>query len=499
MSDITVADPSIYNNVFSPDPMAGVNLQDKYLGIQHGIQQNKLTQQDLDFRQGLADAEAASLKEDGTQDTTKFNKLIMSNPKTAWKAQELLQQGVDLNAPQEYTDTSGKSPVRRAVSAQDFRTMMNNSNMPSNSLSPQQSPSQSQVTQPQNPNAPQQNKMGQMQAAYTKIDALNGAATDLANNPNPTRQDAISHMGNLIANKTVSPQEMIQIMSDPNDPLPNNPKDIQSWGMRHANITGAALQQFKQVMQQHAEQQGMQPPSQQPQQGMPQDPTQQSEMPQQLQPQQPQNQGGPGITMGVPEDYKPRLDAAQKRIDQINTDAQTSAKLYPILGQIEDLSKAGAHTGDATSKIYKSLSDKGLISPTSDTVIQAQEIAKYMEQALLAGGAPGSDKQLESLHAANANPELLPGAIQNIVPFLKAASQGNILKQQYYNKVLDGSSNPDKEAQAAQNWNQNFDQRLIEFNNLKTDEQKAQYVETHPGLRELLPKWKNLKAMGVIQ
>ena len=110
-------DPSIYASgpVAPIDPIETTN---KLLEL-------KKAKQELDFRQGLSEAESEASNEDGTQDTGKFNQLIMKDPRTAWKAQEMLLQGNRLNAPEQYQGyDASNAPQVRMVAAQNLRGLM---------------------------------------------------------------------------------------------------------------------------------------------------------------------------------------------------------------------------------------------------------------------------------------------------------------------------------------------------------------------------------------
>lgn len=522
MADVTVADPSIYNNLWKPDPMAGVNLQQKYLGIQQARQQNQLTQQDLDFRQGLAENEAASINEDGTQNTGKFNLLNARNPKTAWKMQELYQQGNQLNTPTEYVghDQNGQ-PINKGIPAQYYRTLPG---QPGNQLQPQQMqqpsdgnqlpPQQSGQTPDQNQGAaPPSDEM--IQNTHGKLSALHGAATELANDPNATRADAIRKLVDLKTSGHLTDPEAIKVFTDPNDPLPGAGQPIAPWAGRHAAQLAPILQRLGQhpaVIGQNQSSIESMPNNPIAQKfGQPQAVTEPAPAPQvaapgsfdaallQHQQQAPKGNNSPGVDMSVPRGYDQKLATSQGRIKQVQDDATAVPAQNAIFSQIEDLSKSGAPTGDIVAKGYKFLSEKGLVSPASTEEKQREEIVKYMEQAALAAGMPTSDARLASVHSANVNENQLPAAIQGLTSFFKAANQGKVLKEEYYNKVLGDQLNPDQEIHAKQLWDQNYDPRIIEFKSLPDAAAKKTYLADHPDFKSLIPKIKTLHQMGVIQ
>lgn len=526
MAGVTVADPSIYNNLWKPDPMAGVDLQQKYQAIRQASQQNQLTQQELQFRQGLSEAESNSIGPDGTQDTGKFNKLIASDPRTAWKAQEILQQGNTLNAPTGYTGTDASgNPIQKAIPAQFFRGLPGQPGIQHNALTAATVPNASAA--PTAPNTSQFSPEA-VQQAHDKVGALEGAATELANNPNPNRKDAIGTFSDLISSGHLKPQEAIQVMSDPKDPLPDEPSQIQAWAVRHAQQLG----QKKQLLETHA------PISQAPSSNItansptpPVSPAfangmkpvndlndilhnpesvpgyhepgthQQSSMTNPAAPtnQQSSQNGSPGITMGTPVGYEQKLAASRERINNVQNEASSVPQQNAIFDQISNLSKSGAPTGDIEAKTYKLLSEKGLVDPTSKPEQQREEITKYMEQAALAAGMPSSDARLAAVHGSNVNENQLPGAIQSLVSFLKASNQGKVLKQAYYNKVLGGSLNPDQEVEAKQKWDENYDPRIIEFQSLPDTAAKKAYLSDHPDFKSLIPKMKILQQLEVIK
>lgn len=408
MAGVTVADPSIYNNVWKPDPMSGVDLQKKYLDIQQARQQNRLTQQELQFREGVAEAEAASTNPDGTQDTGRFNKLIMSNPRTAFKAQEMLLQGNQLNSPTPYAGTDEKGNiVQKSIPAQHFRGLEGN---------PEAVQSQPNTDSEEDPALSQ---------LHSRVGALQSATEELLNNPNPSRQAAIGVFSGLISDKHLSPQEAVQIMSDPSDPLPEDTTKIKAWAQRHALQLG----EQKQLLDAHAPMrrapslttgpaftQGMRPVNNL-------DDVLNNE---QVSPStRNRHTGSPGVGTAAPVGYAQDIEANVARAQELEKSAQNFPARKALLGNLEALNKqfvSGPYSKEIS--LAKKASNQVLGTNFGEDKIKAQEefgknafqLAQQQFQAL---GGTGTDSKLGSAMSTSPSELLSQQGNEGIIHLLK--------------------------------------------------------------------------------
>lgn len=88
---MTQVDTSIYQNQEQPQAQNPFDLVSKFTNIQKGMAENQLLQQDLGAREGAAASVQGSMKEDGTIDMNAFNQAVARDPRTAFKAQELIR------------------------------------------------------------------------------------------------------------------------------------------------------------------------------------------------------------------------------------------------------------------------------------------------------------------------------------------------------------------------------------------------------------------------
>lgn len=542
MAGITVADPSIYNNVWRPDPMSGVDLQAKYQGIQQARQQNQLTGQEIQLRQGLSDAAAQSTNPDGTQDTSKFNTIIAHDPRTAWKAQEIFQAGNALNAPTSYTGTDASgNPISRAVPAQFFRTLPG---QPGTSQIPNAlngaPPSNSSPFTPAPNQAPQPQISGAAaKEVHDKVDSLQTTAADLANSPNPTRSDAIGAVSDLVSKGHISPQEAVQTLTDPKDPLPQDPAQIKPWAARHAQL----LQQKKEVLNKIAPlpvvdpnnpmaritptsgtlpvgpafANGMKPvqniddvlanqqargqTSSQPLMN----PTTQSQVTPAAQAgtiaQQPAvSQASPGVAMGAPIGVAENIQANQTHArneynSTVDANNNTAGQIT-ALDEVLNLSKAGAPTGTLEGKLYEDAARyiPGYDPKETSEPVRKQAISKWINQIVVNSGMQPNVPALQQLQSANITPEQFAATIQELAPTLKGAVRGIQQKAAYYNQVTNNGQNMSQINQAQQNWNNNFDARWNAYSELPTAAAKGAYLQQHPDLITDLQNPKGKKA-----
>lgn len=530
-------DSSIYNNVWKPDPMQGVDLQKKYLDIKNAKIQNQLLQQqeqggelELAGKQNLVEAVRRHTDpKTGQLDAVGFRK------DTGFAGNigqlELIAKTNALNSPVQTGINNQQQPVFEGAQTASTRfnnpgavspnalmqpptqpfTDQNSGQQPANPLAPQDN-----ALRPQASSAPQKSAPTQQQIddEHMQADYLKNTFDDLAKLPDDELNlsklyESAADLGakHIVTNgKLGVPYKMSAVeMSKPdfqqlregqNGEEPS-PATIREWLQNHS----AQLAQAKDTLHQHFGPHSSQ--LQQPEASQPQVAAPEAAAPVQLAGgQQP---GGddtgimPGGVMAAPPGYAEKQQASRERINSVQSEATAANKTIPVLNEIYNISKGGALTGQASGQVYSYLSSHGLAVPgITEPVQQLQEISKYMEQAMIAAGLPNSDAKLESLRNANTHPEQLPGTIQALIPFLKAQMQGAVEKQKFYNSTLKGDLSPDKEVAAKAQWDNNYDPRWLMFDDLPVKgKDRGEFLSEHPDMLDKIDQYENLTQMGV--
>lgn len=505
---VTTDGYQIYNNVWKPDPMQGVDLQRKYLDIKNAQIQNQLLQQqeqtggiDLQAKQNLSAAirkntnpKTGELDLEGFRRDTGFGGNV--------NQLDLIQKGNVIGAPTQ----AGINPAGQAVnkSAQSVATQFNTPNALTSNTPRQVSQQNTNALMPNNPapNQPKSVAPEEIDNHAAQIDYMKGAFDDLAALPDDELGiDKLYEMGADMGAKHVEtkgklgiPYKMVASeMSGPDFPRegPNgekpSPTDIRQFLKNHSARLGEA--------------QAALIPHRPPQEA----PTSVGAPTQPVELQGGQQPGGndtgimPGGVMAMPPGFQEAQQASRERINTVQNDATVANKTLPVLDEVYNLSKGGALTGQASGKVYSYLASHGLaVSGVTEPVQQLQEISKYMAQAAIAGGLPASDARLEALHEANTHPEQLPGTIQALVPFLRAQMKGAVEKQKFYNSHLSGSLSPDKEVAVKSQWDNNYDPRWLIFDELPTKgKERGEFLSEHPDMLDKVDQYENLNQMGV--
>lgn len=210
---------------------------------------------------------------------------------------------------------------------------------------------------------------------------------------------------------------------------------------------------------------------------------------------------GPGVATGVPEGYSNALPKSRDTYNQVTEEAETVPQRVYAYNEIINLANSGAPSGTTVSKMWQwaARNVPGAPQGISDKAAQAQELSKFMSQALLGNGMPASDSRLQELQSGNLNPEQLIETIKNLAPAFKAVAKGAVEKQKFYNRVTNNGSDLNNEPQAAQQWNANFDPRWVEFDQLNDKKEQRKFLAKHPDLLDKRDNYHALQEMGVVK
>jgi hypothetical protein len=191
--------------------------------------------------------------------------------------------------------------------------------------------------------------------------------------------------------------------------------------------------------------------------------------------------GNPTVAGAAPTNAPEYQAGALQHLDTVRQSANGAPVAIAALNNVYNLSQKNPETGTYTADIIKELSKvPGLGSLAQDEGASLQIQASHIAQLALANGMPGSDARLAELQNANLTPQMFQKTIQSMVPYLKGVAQGNIEKQKFYNEKigeLSGNQPPSAATifKAKQEWDQNYDPRVVEYNSLSKAE-KAKYV-----------------------
>lgn len=439
------------------------------LEIQHGQMANQDLQQQLKGRIATGNILSQNQNPDGSTNMNAAMNAIMQDPDARLFA---LKTQSDLENNNKLTNYTQKNPQTGAYEQRQA---------PLPNVMGLGNPGQ------QVPAQPTQDKID---GIHKHLQAVSDTLTPIANNPEASEKDVINGVTDLIAHPDAqfTPQDGAKV-------LMAIPSGANGAPASSAQIQGMAQKKLADVNNTRAQLTQKYPPTSlsNPRQETPQPggdttlPAQQSQL--------------PGSLTSAPMGTDRAVAGAQDNVKKVNDDATIANQSLPVLSNILNLSKGGSKTGTATPKIYQYLVDHGLApAGVQDSTAQTQLISKYMNQ-VITGLNPGSDARLEAFESANPNPTQLPETIQQVVPFLQAVAKGKIAKQNYYQANVGLGQDPQREQQASKNWNNAYDPRLIEMNELqKNDPQglKDYMSKLQPDdLRELKAKHPFANSLGL--
>lgn len=232
--------------------------------------------------------------------------------------------------------------------------------------------------------------------------------------------------------------------------------------------------------------------------------TQQGDAPQEQQPQAAPQQhpsGPPTITTGVQPGYTSPLATSRENYDKVSHDATTAPGQTAAYNEVINLANNGVMSGTNLTRAYASAARNDpfhILTGATDETVKNQELQKWMSQGLLASGMPGSDARLQELQHGNLNPEQLTETLKEMAPFFKAVSEGALRKQDYYNSRTNGGKDLQSEPAIKQQWDNNYDPRWIQFDDLSSKKAQREFLSKHPDMIEKRQSHQTLQNMGVI-
>lgn len=227
--------------------------------------------------------------------------------------------------------------------------------------------------------------------------------------------------------------------------------------------------------------------------------TQQADQQQPTAQQQPQEP--PSIAGSLPPGFSTPLPTSRANYDQVSKEATTAPGQTAAYNEVINLANNGVMSGTNLTRAYAAAARNDpfhLLSGATDETVKNQELQKWMSQGLLASGMPGSDARLQELQHGNLNPEQLTETLKEMAPFFKAVSEGALRKQDYYNNQTSGGNNLEREPMAKQKWDDNYDPRWVEFDDLPDKKAQRAFLVDHPDMIQKRQSHQNLQQMGVI-
>lgn len=449
-------DTSIYANQVQVNPLAAIT---NAAGAVNAVQANKLTQQTLQARNSLSNILSQSTNPDGSVNYANAVALASKDPNAALIVPELQSQRLSANAPVSYFDN--KTNQYMVAPSQNMGNVLN--------------PGGNRVNQPAPPPIP----VTQLNQLHSKYNAIIDNGQKLIGKPDLNSSDITNEVADLVSSEHITPQEAMNILST----MPKGPGGQEADPDVYNNWIEQQVSNIK--MHQNALTQAYGPSVDEKQLSAP----AQEQAPQQEQQPQPQPQatngqynGNPNVA-GAPAVNAPEYQS--KAIDLLNAvrSAATgapvaNAAIDNVLNLAEKTDQIGTHGADFIREMAKI---PGFEHAAGDSAANLQTIASHMAQIALANGMPESDARLAELQNANLTPQMLQQTIKNMAPFLHAVNEGNVERQKFYNEKignLSGNTPPSAADiyNAKQEWEQNYDPRVIEYSSLSGADKKK-YVE----------------------
>ncbi len=427
---MTDVDTSFYPR---PEPMNPLTMYGDIQKIGGQMLHNRAAQMDLQYNNALMQANAASVDpQTGTLDVNRRNALLSQMPGGGLNLQKTAVEALPLNAPTQYLQKGPDGQYQqRYAGAQSLGAQLN----------------------------PQQQQA--IDSTHDKLDALHDAAMGLANNPNPSTQDAVDSFGNLVAGDHLSPKEAAVVMSDPNDPMPqNDPQALRGWGMRHAQKIGQTKQRLNQVA-----------------------PRTQAQTPFEQHLMQPDNQGNdqsgmPSVAAAPPLGIPQNIEANVGRGQNLETAAQGYPGRKAILGNLEAANQqftSGPLSHDIS--VAKKASNEILGTHFGEDKVKAQEefaknafqLAQQQFQAL---GGTGTDAKLGSAMSTSPSEMLSSLGNQGIIHMLKGNEDAIRTMNEEWQKYK-ANNGPGSYDKFITEFNKTYDPRIFQAKYMAPKERAA--------------------------
>lgn len=222
----------------------------------------------------------------------------------------------------------------------------------------------------------------------------------------------------------------------------------------------------------------------------------------QSQPQTPLSQTHTVMT-SMPPGYERNQAASQQYYQEIQQAADAAKTENAALGNVYNLSKAGAPTGQVLGSFYSYLAAHNLAPAGAQTDAERMQLIKdHAAQIATAGGGSRSDQDLFAKQLANVNENDLPKVLQNMIPYLQGNRDMKIAQANYLYKQDSSGLDPNK-ISASRNFLQpHSDPRIWELARLQKSDPDAfmSRIKTlDPAeARELALHSRELKRAGVL-
>lgn len=514
-------DTSMYSTQFPP-PQKPLEMVQGYANAGHALVQNQLLQRELGAQKEFQEILSASTDpHTGQRDYSKANELLQHSQFGSINAPKLLDMQNVQDQPQqvfnpdtnsyEYRPLQNLQLIAKQQSAAAQRKLKQNGGTVPNALMQGDGGPNPQPDQPQpdnqltgqsqpSPDGADPNEVGPPMS-QEMIDGLHehnqgiiSALTPLANDNNVDHKKVIRAVSDLVANPKVKFNAMDGASALSSIPFgPNGtPPDSAAIQARLRPILAQQKQHEAQLQQRFPSSQQIQarraasnalPPA----------------APVNL-----QEANGEPVQDNVSAQPKPGftspLTKSRQNYDEVTDTASKIPGTLAAYNEVINLNKQGALTGTRLADAYQVAARNDplhILSGANDEATKSQEIQKWLAQGLIQNGMPGSDARLQELQHGNLNPDQLPETIKELAPFFKAVAQGAIKKQNYYNKTTANGSNLTNEPAALQHWNNNYDPRWIEFDELGSSKEKHEFLVKHPDMINKKQNYKALQQMGV--
>ncbi len=465
-----------------PKPFNPLETAQGLITLQHGMGENKLQQQAIRGREALGRIVSQNMNPDGTPNPPGILSAAAKDPDASWMVLQLQEEAKNANP---LTATMGTNKMGQPISIQKPYYEVAGQNNP-NWQVPQLS----------------QDKIDELHAHNQ---ALKNTLAPLIDDPELDHKKVIGAVSDLVANPDAKFSAMDgatalgKIPFGPNgappsaDELRQGIKPIVDQQIQHEQV----LSQHYPSSQQLAARQSASSFAQDEE-----------------APAQPVNLNdghgnspieveGTGSATGLPAGYTSPQTKSRENFNEVDEAAKNAPNMNAAYSEAINLVNAGAPTGTKLTDWYQWAAKNDPLhiitgQGTTDKASQTQELGKWMAQGLLSNGMPGSDARLQQLQHGNLNETQLAETVKELAPFFKAVAQGAVAKQKYYNRVTNNGSDLSHEPQAAQNWNENYDPRWVEYDSLDKKDRHA-FLVKHPDLLDKKDNYAKLQQMGVVK
>jgi len=210
------------------------------------------------------------------------------------------------------------------------------------------------------------------------------------------------------------------------------------------------------------------------------------------------DEGMPTTRGGLAPGTLEAVTQSQKDVNAVRNAAAQVPTVDSAFAKMQELSKSGANTGTMLGAFHQYLAAHNMAYPGAESdAANLAEFKKYSNQvAQNSGTGLDSDFRLQSRLDSITTADQIPDAVQNLVPYLRAANAGIKTRNDYYTKKGVGiGADPVLTQKVAQEFNDNWNPRVGEYNSLPKAEQSAYVAKMSPADRAALKKAKEWEAI----